>query len=111
MKYNTISIIPSHFLNSYDVLMSNNATAVLIIDAGSIISIIMSAQASVRYKGWTADAMPIDNKGSVIFEPINVPMATPWERLAAINAIVNSGNEVPNPETTVPIIEWGISIS
>ena len=55
--------------------------------------------------------MPIDNNGSVIFEPINVPIATPWERLAAMNAIVNSGNDVPNPETTVPIIECGIFIS
>lgn len=77
MKYNTINIIPSHFLNSYEVLMSSKATAVLIIEAGRITSIIMSAPASVRYSGWTADAMPIDNNGSVIFEPINVPIATP----------------------------------
>ena len=77
MKYKTIKVIPSHFLNSYEVRISNNATAVLIIDAGRMTSIIILEPASVRYSGWTIDATPMDNNGSVMFDPIKVPMATP----------------------------------
>jgi len=42
-----------------------------------------------------------------MFEPINVPIATPLLRFAAINAMVSSGSEVPIPETVVPMTEWG----
>ena len=40
-----------------------------------------------------------------MFEPMRVPIATPLLLWAAINAIVNSGREVPMPETVVPTTE------
>ena len=40
-----------------------------------------------------------------MFEPISVPIATPLLRFAAIRAMVNSGNEVPIPDTVVPTTE------
>ena len=55
--------------------------------------------------GLISAAIPIDNNGSVILEPIKVPIATPSLFLAAIKAIVNSGSEVPNPEMVEPIVE------
>ena len=55
-------------------------------------------------KGLTRAAMPIDSRGSVIFDPTKVPIATPLLFLAAIIATVNSGREVPKPDITVPII-------
>ena len=56
-------------------------------------------------KGLIIDAIPIDRSGSVMFEPMRVPMATPLLRFAAIMAMVNSGNDVPIPETVVPTTE------
>ena len=45
----------------------------------------------------------MESNGSVMLAPMSVPMATPWERLAAISATVNSGSEVPRPDIVVPM--------
>ena len=68
------------------------------------------ASEGVIANGLISAAIPIDNNGSVILEPIRVPIATPSLFLAAIKAIVNSGSEVPNPEMVEPIVECGIFI-
>ena len=52
--------------------------------------------------GDTNAVSPMDNNGSVMFEPIRVPMATPFERLAAVSATANSGREVPPATITTP---------
>ena len=53
--------------------------------------------------GYTIAVIPIDNNGSVMFEPIKVPIATPFERFAAVSATANSGSEVPPATITTPI--------
>tara|TARA_Y100000588_G_C13547554_1_gene624721 strand:+ start:324 stop:578 length:255 start_codon:yes stop_codon:yes gene_type:complete len=60
---------------------------------------------SASTNGLIEAARPIDNSGSVMFDPINVPIATPWERFAAINPTTNSGREVPTAVRVVPITE------
>ena len=47
-----------------------------------------------RTIGRINEARPMESNGSVMLSPMSVPMATPWERLAAISATVNSGSEV-----------------
>ena len=58
--------------------------------------------------GYTNAVSPMDNNGSVMFEPIRVPMATPFERLAAVSATANSGREVPMAVIVAPINAEGI---
>ena len=36
--------------------------------------------------GYIMAVRPIDNNGSVMFEPIKVPIATPFERLAPLHS-------------------------
>ena len=58
--------------------------------------------------GYIMAVRPIDNNGSVMFEPIKVPIATPFERLAAVSATANSGREVPIAVIVAPINAEGI---
>ena len=53
----------------------------------------------------------MDSSGSVIFEPMRVPMATPLECLAAVRATASSGNEVPIAVIVAPINDGGIDIA
>ena len=58
--------------------------------------------------GYIIAVSPIDNNGSVIFEPIRVPIATPFERLAAVSATASSGRDVPIAVIVAPINAEGI---
>ena len=49
--------------------------------------IVKSYDASVKDIGETRAAIPIDSNGSVMFEPIKVPIATPWLFLTATIAL------------------------
>ena len=77
--------------------------------AGIIRYIVRSYDASVSDIGETNAAIPMDSSGSVIFEPIRVPIATPWLFLTATIATVSSGREVPRPDIVEPTIAWGTS--
>ena len=75
--------------------------------AGIMRYIVRSYEASVSEIGETKAAIPMESSGSVMFEPISVPIATPWLFLTATIATVNSGSEVPNPDIVEPTIACG----
>jgi len=89
-------------LNPVHIIARHNETPTKV--AGMIRCIVKSYDPSVIEIGDTSAAMPIESSGSVMLEPISVPMATPWLFLTATIATVNSGREVPRPDIVVPTI-------
>ena len=91
---NLLNLNPVHIMAKHNVTPTNVA--------GMIRCIVKSYDASVIDIGDTKAAIPIESNGSVMLEPIKVPIATPWLFLTATIATVNSGNEVPKPDIEVP---------
>ncbi len=79
--------------------------------AGMIIFIINGTDPDEMTKGETIAAIPIESIGSVMFEPIRVPTATPCDLFDAIRATVNSGSEVPSPDIVIPTTAGGTSMA
>lgn len=102
-----MSIPPSKRLNLNPVHIIPRQIETPIIVAGIIRYMVRSYEADVREIGETNAAIPMDSRGSVILEPIRVPIATPWLFLTATIATVNSGREVPNPDIVEPTMACG----
>tara|TARA_B100001094_G_scaffold321735_1_gene369916 strand:+ start:1788 stop:2000 length:213 start_codon:yes stop_codon:yes gene_type:complete len=70
-------MLPSHLLNlnPVHIIAKHNDTPIIV--AGMIRYIVKSYDVSVKEIGDTRAAIPIDNSGSVMLDPINVPIATP----------------------------------
>jgi hypothetical protein len=62
-------------LNPVHIMARHNVTPTKV--AGMIRCIVKSYDSSVIDIGATKAAIPIESNGSVIFEPIKVPIATP----------------------------------
>ena len=89
--------------------MKNKARSTPRTVAGAMTSMVRPLSLPEISSGLIMDAIPIERRGSVMFEPISVPIATPLLRFAAMRAIVSSGRDVPIPDTVVPTTECGTS--
>ena len=76
-KYKPARTPPSHRLNLKPVHMKIRQQDTPMIVAGIIIFITSGTEAAEIVKGDTIAAIPIESIGSVMFEPIRVPIATP----------------------------------
>ena len=102
-----MSIPPSKRLNLNPVHIIAKQIETPSIVAGIIRYMVRSYDAEVSEIGDTNAAIPMESRGSVMLEPIRVPIATPWLFLTATIATVSSGNEVPNPDIVEPTIACG----